>query len=178
MDKKLLNKRSQHEAVGFVLIILIFVIGTVIFLGFQLRKTNPNIATDAEITNFLTASAEYTSECYLNAIPEYRTLKQLESDCFSRNFEAIKCPNGLNPCDMLNKTYGSMLSNFRPGGRIISYYKLDFYLQKKDSDETAFFGPTIVSGSLAGCLTKRGAKTFIEAGEDSLVAEITVCEKD
>ncbi|MDP1729015.1 MAG: hypothetical protein Q8L27_02320 [archaeon] len=172
------NKRAQHETIGFVLIILIFVIAVVIFLGFQIRKSNPNIATDAELTNFLIASSEYTSECYLNAIPDYRSLKQLESDCFYRNFEAIKCPNGLNACEMLNITYRNMLSEFRPGGRVLSYYKLNFYLQKKESDERVFFGPTIVSGNLSGCISKRGAKSFIEAGEDNIIAEIEVCERD
>lgn len=172
------SRKSQHETIGFVLIILIFVIATVIFLGFSLRKSNPNIATDAELTNFMLASSEYTTECYLNAVPEYRKIKDLESDCFYRNFEAVKCPNMKNACDVLNKTYADMLKEFRPGGRALSYYKLDFYLQKKDSEERVFFGPAIVYGSVSGCLTKRGAKSLIEAGKDNIVAEIEVCEKD
>lgn len=172
------NKRSQNETVGFILIVMLVVIVAVIFLGIALRKNNPNIATDAEISNFLTASAQYTTDCYMNSIPNYRRINDLEKDCYYRNFEQVKCMAGMNACDVLNKTYSDMLTEFRPGGKVLSYYKMDFYYSSGSGEKTPF-GSDIVFGNLSGCLSRRGATVEISGNEDKsrIVTEIDVCEE-
>jgi len=178
MDRR--NKKSQNEAFGFVIIVLLVVIVAVIFLGIALRKDNPNIATDAEISNFLTASSQYSTECYLDAIPKYRKLADLEKDCYYRNFEQVKCPENQNACDILNKTYYDILKEFRPGGRVLSYYKLNFYyLSGSQEEQRISFGNDLIFGNSTGCFSKRGATSEISGNEEksSIVANIEVCEE-
>ena len=169
---------GQNETVGFVIIVMLVVIVAVIFLGIALRKDNPNIATDAEIKNFLIASSQTTTECYLDSIPKYRTISDLETNCYYRNFEQFTCPEGMNSCDVLNKTYSDILKEFRPGGRVLSYYKLNFYYLSGNEEGRVPFGSEVVFGNLTGCLSKRGATSEISGTEynSSIVASIEVCE--
>lgn len=181
MKNNIINsKRAQHETLGFVLIIMIVVIVAVIFLSIAIRKNSPNIATDAELANFLSASSEYTTECYFNSAPPYRKIKELENDCYTKNFEPVKCPNGKNACDFLNITYTDMLKNFRPGGRVLSYYKLSFYfmLNGNESDvQKTPFGSSIVFGNLSGCTSRRGATNEVPIPEGKVISNIEVCEQ-
>ncbi len=175
------SKKGQNETVGFVLIVMLVVIVAVIFLGIALRKDSPNIATDAEIQNFLTASSQYTSKCYLDNVPKYRRITDLEKDCNYKNFEQIKCPEGMNACDVLNKTYSDLLQEFRPGGKVLSYYKLDFYYlsaPESSGGTRTPFGTSLVFGNTTGCSSKRGATSEISGNEDNsnLVTQIEVCE--
>jgi len=181
---KKLSKRSKHaqqETVGFVLIVMLIVIAAVIFIGLKVRHSSPNIATDAEISNFLAASSELTTECYLNNLPNYRNIKDLKKDCYYSN-SAVLCPEGMTACSSLRNIYETLLINFRPGGKFLTYYKLGFYYAPGSSEsggQRIGFGTPIEFGNASLCLSKRGGKTEISANEEGsrIVTEIEVCEE-
>jgi hypothetical protein len=180
---KKLNKRTQQEAVGFVIIVMIVIILGVIFLGISLRNKGKAVSyEDAEIANFLVASSSYTSECYKDNEPFYRTLGDLTKDCYLRDFKQIACPSGRNACEVLNATYSDMMKSFAPAGKLI-YYKLNFYQEKLVASEdplaemekqrSGFM--VIENGNSNQCGTKRGGRTQISADEGNVITELEIC---
>lgn len=125
------TKSGQSEAVGFIIIILLVIIVGVIFLGISLRDRKQVVTADAELANFLSASQSYTSDCYKDSVPFYRSLSELVRDCFKQT--SVVCPENMNACSMVNKTYSTMLSRFMPSGTL-SYYKMSIYYQSNNND--------------------------------------------
>lgn len=176
-------KRSQQEAVGFVIIIMIVLIIGVIFLGISLRNKDKSVSyEDAEISNFLVASSSYTTDCYKDNEPFYRTLGDLTKDCYLRDFKQIVCPNGKNACDVLNSTYSEMMNYFAPAGKLV-YYKLSFYQEKlvesddplaeMEKQKSPFMD--IALGNSNKCGTKRAGRTQISADEGNVITELEIC---
>ena len=177
--------KSQQEAVGFVVIIMIVLILGVIFLGISLRNKGKVVSSDdAEISNFLIASSSYTTDCYKDNEPFYRSLGDLTKDCYLRDFKQIACPNGANPCDVLNATYSEMIKYYAPAGKLI-YYKLSFYYEKlvdneadplagKERQKTQDF-MFLASGNSNKCGTRRAGRTQISSDEGNVVTEFEIC---
>lgn len=94
----MINKKSQHEIVGFVLIVLIVSIVGVIFLSFAIGRGESR-ESSVEISNLLQASMYYTTDCAINFIPQYREGQDLIKECF-KNPE-LKCLNEKSVCDSL-----------------------------------------------------------------------------
>lgn len=169
-------KRSQSEAVGFVIIILIVVIASIIFLGVYLRKSRGVVTEDAEIANFLSASQGYTTECYKDNEPFYRELGDLIKDCYQQN-TAIVCPENRAVCDVLNSTYSEMLLRFMPAGTL-AYYRMSFYYRQsanETEEKLERFGPEIVFGDRKKCTAIRAGRSEMSLAEGILVAELEIC---
>lgn len=168
------RKRAQSEAVGFILIVLIVVIVGVIFLGITLRKDRPLVTIDAEISNFIGASRDYTSDCAIGDETKYRKLEQLVQDCYSNR----QCLDGRPTCNVLNDTYSVLLENFMPGGTI-EYAKLAFSFQNSinESEEAiknTFF--EIIQGDFNKCKSKRGGISDISAQPGNILVELEICQ--
>jgi len=174
------SKNAQSEAVGFVIIILLVVIVSVIFLGIYLRKSKGVVIEDAEIANFLSASQDYTTECYKDSEPFYRDLGDLIKDCYQQN-TAITCPQDKNPCEVLNTTYSEMLSKFMPAGTL-AYYRMVFYYQAKAEKEEEEiekekikFGPEIIFGDVKTCVTRKAGRSSISITGGNIIIELEIC---
>jgi len=96
------SKRSQHETLGFVLIVVIVSIIIVIFLGMAVGKGKTTGQNSVEISNLLQASIYYTSDCAINYVPEYEDVQGLISSCY-KNPEQ-ECLSGKSVCESLNET--------------------------------------------------------------------------
>jgi hypothetical protein len=171
------NVHSQQETIGFIIIILMVMIVGVIFLGLSLRKGNYEVvAVDAEIANFLSASAAYKTDCALDYEPNYRTLGEVAVDCYNNN---RACLNEKNSCEVLNSSYKDILKNFRPGGKPTSYYKLSFYYQVNISEslgDARRFGDIIEKGNSSLCVSRRAGKNDISlGGQGNIVELLEVC---
>ncbi|MBM3247649.1 hypothetical protein FJZ17_03880 [Candidatus Pacearchaeota archaeon] len=171
------NKKAQQEIVGFVIIVIIVAVVGVIFLGIYL-KPQPSVATkDAEINNLLISTSKYTTSCYKDSEPNYRTIEDLVVDCYQYK----KCGDGEFACIVLNRTYSEMLNRVWIAGdtSAIRHYEIKAYYQGNLTDPTtkkpAFF--TLESGNSSKCLTtKAGQKiTSLENPEESVVTELRVC---
>ena len=177
MKHKLSGKKSQSEAVGFVVIILLVVIIGVIFLGISLRKSSEVITTDARIANFLSASFDYktSSSCYQESEPFYRSLGDTAKDCYAQiggSTSAI-CPNGETPCSFLNMTYTEMLSRFMPAGTL-NYYKLSFTYNSSAAEKTF---QKIEWGASSKCISRKAGRNYISLGSgEEIIAELDICE--
>lgn len=179
-------KKNQQETVGFVIIILLVLIVGVIFLGIWLRasKSGGVFTESAELSNFISASLSYTTECYKDSESDRKSVGDLIGYCDSK--QEISCPNGVSVCDYLNNTYTEMLKTFKPAG-VLSYSKLSVYFEEtveSDSDSSEENADTgvkrpilaISSGSLADCAIKRAGRGNINAGDGDYIVELETCE--
>ena len=180
MEKQNKNfKKTQSETVGFVVIVLVVLIIGVIFLGISLRNKNAVVATvDAELSNFLIASSSYTTDCYKDSEPNYRSLSDLVKDCYEKDFSKITCLSGKTSCDALKETYSSMLEKFKPAGTL-AYSKLRaYYLPKSEDNETAAEETAIfelAQGDSKKCAEKRAGRIQASEQEGSIFTELEIC---
>jgi len=178
MDKELRvkNKKSQQEIVGFMIIIVIVVIVGVIFLGIYLRGDKQIVKDDAELRNFLTSSLRYTSECYKDNEPNYRTLEDLAIDCYQNNGRTT-CLNGTS-CSVLNSTYNWLLARLWPSGkdRPIKYSKMTFEYARNSSDYSGNKFMTIKQGNETGCLSVKSAEQALSLEEGNILVNIEICK--
>ena len=168
--------KAQQETVGFVIIILmVMVIGT-IFLGLSLRKSKPIVATDADLSNFLIASTSMTTDCAKDYASDYKSLGDVMEYCYSNDRQ---CFDGRKSCEILNDTYRSILTNFRPGGTNLRYYRISFYFQvnlTEDLYDTGVkFTDDIYFGNSSGCGSRRGARNYVPVSGGSLVQDMDLC---
>lgn len=170
------SKKTQSETVGFIVIILMVMIIGVIFLGISLKKQPTVEATDSEIANFLVTSARYTSDCAKDYEPNYREMIDVISDCYQNS----ACLDARTVCSVLNQTYTEMLINFRPSGKVLSYYKLSFYyvqnMTQTPADGTRFANE-ISFGNSSGCASKRAGRNYISlpSGTGYALEQLEVC---
>ena len=169
------SKRAQSEAVGFIVIILLVIIVGVIFLGISLRDKKEVVTKDAELANFLSASQGYTTECYKDSVPYYRSLGDLVRDCFRQT--SIVCPESRSTCSEVNKTYSEMLSRFMPSG-VLNYYKMSIYYQS-DNNETNSVKTRVVEDMVFGdsskCSNRRTGRSPSPLDDGNIVIELEIC---
>ena len=177
---KLKNIKTQQEAVGFVIIILIVVIIGVIFLGISLRNRSEIVTIDSRIDQFLTASLRHTTPCYKDYDTNYKRVEDLIIYCYNSNSQSLTCPGGLDSCSYLNKTYNEMLSKFSGAGTL-SYSGIKFFYRQNSSETledlklrtSPFYSVNI--GTTNGCSSKRYGTSVISASPGDVVIEMQVC---
>lgn len=103
-----MNKKAQHEIVGFVLIVLIVSVIGIIFLALAIGRGD-NRQTSVEISNLLQASMYYTTDCAVNFIPQYREGQDLIKECYKDSSQ--KCLNGKLICNSLKDNFKKIIDN-------------------------------------------------------------------
>ena len=170
------EKRTQHEMTGFIIIIVMVMVIGVIFLGISLRKHQPIVTIDAEISNFLIASNAVTTDCAQTYEPNYRTLEELAIDCYS----VKTCLDTRNSCDVLKTVYNELLPKFKSAGTIKSY-KLNYYFEQSNNNSVARPNSFISISSIQGsglnqtCSSKRAGKNVISTNGGDIVQEVEIC---
>lgn len=176
MRKIIKSKHAQQEIVGFVIIIVIVAVIGVIFLGISLRKsrTQDMSTDDAEIANFLSTSAKYTSDCVLKE-PFYAELQDLIAGCYSGKM----CSDNRNSCDVLELVYKEMTESVWPAGadRPIKYTKLMIYYQANSEDPSTknFIIEAIEQGNSEQCSARRSGKHSQYKYPGNLVVDLEIC---
>lgn len=175
MMKDFRKTHAQQEIIGFMIILLIVVVIGVIFLGIYLREDKPIVKEDAEIANFLSASARYTSDCYKDNEPNYRTLEDLAVDCY-RNTLGVTCPNSATSCYVLNATYDWMLKKLWPAGkdRPVKYTHLTLSYGDNSSQVSKFL--ELKSGNSSNCGTIKAGSNSINLDGGNIEVELEVCK--
>ncbi len=104
----MINKKAQHEMIGFVLIIIIVVVIGLVFLMFSIKKPTTNVQTSAELSSLLEASMLYTTECSTTFIPEYYNINELIGQCYK--FRDKKCLNNDSVCNALSASLNKAIT--------------------------------------------------------------------
>ncbi|MBU0466485.1 MAG: hypothetical protein KJ718_04020 [Nanoarchaeota archaeon] len=102
-----MKKKAQEEMVGFVLIMLVVAVVFLVFLGIYLRQaTNAEPTSSAEISQFLEAAFEITTEC---GTPFPRKLRDVILMC---DTGIANCPlTGEDPCVILKETMENVIKS-------------------------------------------------------------------
>jgi len=178
MKNNFKSDKSQYEMFGFMIIVIMVVIVSVIFLGIYLKPKVPIAGEDALIGNFLSAATVYTTECFKDSEPNYRTLHELVKDCYLDSQK--ECGNGEKSCVVLNRTYSEMLKRaFVTGqGASISYYLLraDYYLNTSDSSTRQNNILTISSGNNSFCAAKKAETAPISLDSGGILVRLEICK--
>ncbi|PIN80567.1 hypothetical protein COV16_00590 [Candidatus Woesearchaeota archaeon CG10_big_fil_rev_8_21_14_0_10_34_8] len=149
-----MEKKAQQEILGFVLIVSLVVVITVIFLGFSLRK--PNLSADQQnidVENFLTALFDYTTNCTL------RTTLASMQDVIKACYLGQTCSQGFSACSYINSTLIEVLKlSFQQN------VSLEIY-----SDSSVFSKKTACSSGYTS------SQKLINLGETNLLVELRLC---
>lgn len=99
MKHKKQGKRGQEEIVGFALIIIIVAVVILFLLSFSLKSSGKEEVEDTEISSFVQAALQYTTDCEVNS--GNLSLQDLIFDCMDEGV----CLDERNSCDVLNSTW-------------------------------------------------------------------------
>lgn len=172
-----MNKKSQHEILGFVLIVVIVSIIGVVFLALSFSKDSPK-QTSIEISNLLQSSMYYTTDCAVNYIPQYRDIQDLIKECYKNENE--KCLNGEYVCEKLEREIEYLIDLGLDVGeeRVNKAYVLDVYYTPLDEIENREDILYLEKGIFQNCSYLTGGSHSIlvsRFGYGSINLELEVC---
>src|SRR3990167_9917151 len=105
---KMIEKKGQEEAVGFVAIVIIVSIVLLFILGIVLRQESSSSTGSLDVRQFLESTYKTTSECSLDQSFSYLDMDGLLIEC-GRNSGQECLPSGEKVCDLFNKTFSTMI---------------------------------------------------------------------
>jgi hypothetical protein len=158
------NKRGQQEMVGFVLIVILVVVGLMVFLIISLRDA-PVHDKSVEVGNMLEAMMKHTTDCAIVYEPDYDDFEDLFKSCY----QGDQCSNlGESACDHLNNSLRDVLDGMFATEATISAYQIDFFV--KDAQEGLL---RIFEGNCTGAVSS--AQRSVVSDSESLIIRMKVC---
>jgi len=159
-----MKKIGQQEMVGFVLIVVLVVVGLMVFLVISLRDSSELNDDSVLVGDVLDAVMRHTTGCAIVYEPDYDSFEDLFKSCYLGD----RCKNlEISACDYLNESLGSVLGDLMASDTYVDSYELDFFVSEGEGLLRIFEGNC--SGSVSGAQRK------IISGSDSLVVRMRVC---
>ena len=178
------STRSQHEAMGFIIIVALVIIVGVIFLGISMNKpVKETQYKDARVANFLDATSKYTTDCFENQEP--LTLDNLKEKCYEAKRCELDNGNEVDSCWLLNDTYYNITMNSWPESQT-PYYELKIYYSVLCNDTKPavpgrYIGDVFIrQGNSSACYNKKTGQTpFVYSSSGGcIITEMVLCEKE
>jgi len=163
----MMNKKGQQEIVGFVLIVVLVVVGLMVFLIISLRDS-PELENSLKVENMLDTLMKHTTGCAIVYEPDYDTFEDLFKSCH----QGDQCDNlGESACDYLNESLRSVVGAMTAseGGRI-GYYQVDFLVKDEVGEEGIL---RIFEGNCTGSVN--AAQRSVISGSESLLVRMKTC---
>ena len=158
------NKEGQQEIVGFVLIVVLVVVGLMVFLVISLRDDSSIEDDNVAVGNVLDVVMRHTTGCAIVYEPDYDNFEDLFKSCY----EGDRCKNlGKSACDYLNESLSDVLGDLMAGDADVDSYELDFFVSGGEGLLR------ISDGNCSGSVS--AAQRKIVSGSDSLVIRMKVC---
>ncbi|MBU0959677.1 MAG: hypothetical protein KKB31_07050 [Nanoarchaeota archaeon] len=170
MNRKTFNGRGQQEIVGFVLIVVLVVVGLMVFMIISLRES-PEEVNSVEVDNLIGAMMKYTTECAITFEPEYDSMEDLFKSCYQEK----QCSNlGKDSCEYLDEKLREIMDALVKSEASISAYQVDFV--ERDSEGLEMGKLQIIEGNCDNGLISSAQQT-ISAGQEKLVVRIKLCKE-
>ena len=166
------SKRSQHEIVGFILIVVIVVVIGLFLLIFYLRQ-EPVRYESLKVQNFLQASMRYTTSCAVSYEPQYEELQDLIKSCYQNQ----KCLNGEMTCSVLEETLSKMLDEswMVSPDTPTSFYSLLIYYEDSGA-ESVLRKDELLKLEKGNCTgSKTGAEHLISYSPGNIIVSLEIC---
>lgn len=163
-----MEKRGQQEIVGFVLIVVLVVIGLMVFLVIALRGGGKDLES-VRVSNMLDVIMKSSSDCAIVYEPDYDDFEDLFKSCF----KGKRCSNlGVDACDYLNKSLNDVVESMISSEAGVSGWGIDF-LESNDGGEVGIWR----MGRWNNCSGRvSGAQRVIVSGGGNLVIRMKICE--
>ena len=161
------NKKGQQEMVGFVLIVVVVMIGLMVFLVFSLRDS-PSEENNVEVDNMLAAIMTHTTECAIPVAPYYQDFQ----DLFKLAYEGVDC-SGVNlpALEYLEYILPNILEDLMATEARVSAYQFDYSIADEEELEGVI---QIEEGECEGEVI--GAQRKIDAGDVDLIIRLRICK--
>jgi hypothetical protein len=160
------TSKGQQEMVGFILIVVLVMIGLMVFLVISLRTSSDEVDS-LEAGNMLGAIIMHTTGCAIPAVPYYETFEDLFKSCY----EGDDCVGSQSACEYLNETLRGVLEDLMASEATVNAYQFDFSVVDGDGQEG------LLKISEEYCTgTVLGAQRKISAGSDDLIVRIKLCK--
>ncbi|MDH3352935.1 MAG: hypothetical protein OEL87_00625 [Nanoarchaeota archaeon] len=161
-----MNKKAQQEMVGFVLIVVLVMVGMMVFLVISLRDA-PEERGSLQVGYVLDAIMKHTTECAVIYEPDYDNFEDLFKSCYKND----KCSNlGVSACDYLNKTLREVVGDMMDTEATVSSYQVNFF-SKDDTGQQGIL--TFYEGNCTGVMS--AAQRSIISGSESLIIQMKIC---
>ena len=163
------NNKAQQEMVGFVLIVIIVVIGIMVFLIISVNA--PEEQVSLETSPLLMALMRMTTECAVVFEPQYDDFEDLFKSCYKNS----QCKNlEKSSCDYLNESLREVVGALMKSEATVEAYEIDF-LVKGEKDFDNF--PIVENIVEKGCkgTTSSSQETLI-SGSQSLIIRLKLCK--
>jgi len=167
MDKKMKNKCAQQEMVGFVLIVVLVVVGLMIFLVISATKPKQNLE-NVEAENLLSSVLKYTTDCAIVYEPNYDSIRDLIGSCY----ENKNCENlGVSACEHLNFSLAEIMENLIETQSAVSAYKLEIV-----DENGEFISEQIKTLNYGNCYGAiYGAQELVLADNEKIFVKLEIC---
>jgi len=159
--------RGQQEIVGFVLIVVLVVVGLMVFLVISMRGGDDALES-VKVSNILDIVMRTTSECAIVYEPDYDTFEDLFKSCYGGKI----CSNlGREACDYLNESLAGVVDGMMMTESGVVGWGVDFV----ERDEDGEVGILRIEnwGNCSGGVS--GAQRSIVSGGDKLIVRMKVC---
>ena len=165
---RLRGEKAQQEMVGFILIVVLVMIGLLVFLVVSIRNS-PETANSFKVENMLGVIMKDTTKCAIPAEPYYKNFEDLFKSCY----KGSECENlNKSSCDYLNESLSQVLQALMDSEATISAYELDFFLRDDGGGQQGIL--RITQGNCTGRVLS--AQRSIVSGSDSLIVRMKTCE--
>lgn len=162
MVKRFGNK-AQQEIVGFVLIVVLVMIGLMVFLVISVRDSD-EVGEGVEVSNMLDVLMRTTSECAIVYEPDYDSFEDLFKSCFKER----TCSNlGVSACEYLDESLGEVFSSMVLTDATIEGWSVDFF--ERDGGGILRWGEGNCTSGISG------AQRSIVSGGSSLIVRVRIC---
>ena len=162
-----LKNRGQQEIVGFVLIVVLVVVGLMVFLVISMRGGDDALES-VKVSNILDVVMRTTSECAIVYEPDYDTFEDLFKSCYGGKI----CSNsGREACDYLNESLTDVINGMMMTESGVVGWGIDFV--EKDEDGEVGILRIEDWGNCTGGVS--GAQRSIVSGGDKLIVRMKIC---
>ena len=142
-----LKNRGQQEIVGFVLIVVLVVVGLMVFLVISMRSGDDALER-VKVSNILDVVMRTTTECAIVYEPDYDSFEDLFKSCYGGKI----CSNsGREACDYLNESLIDVISGMMMTESGVVGWGIDFVERDEDGEVGIVDISDAVIAYLQGC---------------------------
>jgi len=159
-----MKNKAQQEMVGFVLIVVLVVVGLMVYLTISLRSS-PENDKSLEVASMLDAIMKQTTGCAIVYVPDYDNFEYL----FESAHRGDRCINLNKPAiDYLNETLRDVLSSMVESEASVVGYELQFFEEE---------GEGILHIEQGNCTrgTIKSAMRSLVSGSQDIVIVLKTC---
>ncbi len=164
--KRINNHKGQQEMVGFVLIVVVVVVGLMVFLIWSIKDSG-EIENNLMVENMLDVIMRSTTGCAIVYEPNYDDFEDLIKDYYENKY----CKNiGMSAEDYLNESLNEVLSDIFASEATTNAYTLTISSRGDgEMQGLMMFSEGNCSGSISG------AQRRIDAGTEDLIVRLNIC---